>query len=57
MNKLGVHAFVWEHGWSREQPTRAINRTATIRRRRTFIVVISRHLSFSFDGALIGGHR
>ena len=28
MNKLGVHAFVWEHGWSREQATRAINRTA-----------------------------
>ena len=28
MNKLGVHAFVWEHGWSKEQATRAINRTA-----------------------------
>ncbi len=28
MNKLGVHAFVWEHGWTREQATRAINRTA-----------------------------
>ena len=28
MNKLGVHAFVWEHGWSREQATRAINKTA-----------------------------
>jgi D-psicose/D-tagatose/L-ribulose 3-epimerase len=28
MNKLGVHAFVWEHGWSREQATRAINRSA-----------------------------
>lgn len=28
MNKLGVHAFVWEHGWSREQATRAINQTA-----------------------------
>lgn len=28
MNKLGVHAFVWEHGWSKEQATRAINKTA-----------------------------
>jgi D-psicose/D-tagatose/L-ribulose 3-epimerase len=28
MNKLGVHAFVWEHGWSKEQATRAINRSA-----------------------------
>ena len=28
MNKLGVHAYVWEHGWSREQATRAISRTA-----------------------------
>lgn len=28
VNKLGVHAFVWEHGWSREQATRAINQTA-----------------------------
>lgn len=28
MNKLGVHAFVWEHGWSREQATRAINKSA-----------------------------
>ena len=28
MNKLGVHAFVWEHGWSREQATRAINQSA-----------------------------
>ena len=27
-NKLGVHAFVWEHGWSKEQATRAINQTA-----------------------------
>jgi D-psicose/D-tagatose/L-ribulose 3-epimerase len=30
MNKLGVHSFVWEHGWSREQATRAINRTAEV---------------------------
>ena len=28
MNKLGVHAFVWEHGWSHEQATRAIEQTA-----------------------------
>lgn len=28
MNKLGVHAFVWEKGWDREQSTRAIARTA-----------------------------
>lgn len=28
MNKLGVHAFVWEHGWSKEQATRAINKSA-----------------------------
>lgn len=28
MNKLGVHAFVWEHGWSHEQATRAISKTA-----------------------------
>ena len=27
-NKLGVHAFVWEHGWSHEQATRAIEQTA-----------------------------
>ncbi|MFT3974799.1 MAG: sugar phosphate isomerase/epimerase family protein [Amaricoccus sp.] len=27
-NKLGVHAFVWEHGWSKEQATSAINQTA-----------------------------
>ena len=27
-NKLGVHAFVWEHGWSKEQATRAINQSA-----------------------------
>ncbi len=28
MNKLGVHAFVWEKGWNREQSARAIARTA-----------------------------
>jgi D-psicose/D-tagatose/L-ribulose 3-epimerase len=28
MNKLGVHSFVWEHGWSKEQATRAINKSA-----------------------------
>ena len=28
MNKLGVHALVWEHGWSKEQATRAINKSA-----------------------------
>lgn len=28
MNKLGVHAFVWEHGWSKEQAKRAINKSA-----------------------------
>ncbi|MBB5221510.1 D-psicose/D-tagatose/L-ribulose 3-epimerase [Amaricoccus macauensis] len=27
-NKLGVHSFVWEHGWSRDQATSAINQTA-----------------------------
>jgi D-psicose/D-tagatose/L-ribulose 3-epimerase len=27
-NKLGVHSFFWEHGWSREQATRAINKSA-----------------------------
>ena len=28
MNKLGVHAFVWEKGWSRDECARAIARTA-----------------------------
>ncbi len=28
MNKLGVHAFVWEKGWSREESKRAIARSA-----------------------------
>ena len=28
MNKLGVHAFVWEKGWSREECARAIGKTA-----------------------------
>jgi D-psicose/D-tagatose/L-ribulose 3-epimerase len=28
MNKLGIHSFVWEHGWSKEQATRAINNSA-----------------------------
>ena len=28
MNKLGVHAFVWEKGWNREQSARAIARSA-----------------------------
>ena len=30
MNKLGVHAFVWEKGWSRDEAARAIARTAEI---------------------------
>ena len=30
MNKLGVHAFVWEPGWSHEQCARAIARTAEV---------------------------
>lgn len=30
MNKLGVHAFVWEKGWSREEASRAIARTAEV---------------------------
>jgi D-psicose/D-tagatose/L-ribulose 3-epimerase len=30
MNKLGVHGFVWEKGWSHEECTRAIARTAEI---------------------------
>lgn len=30
MNKLGVHAFVWEKGWSNEECARAIGRTAEV---------------------------
>lgn len=30
MNKLGVHAFVWEKGWSRDEAARAIARTAEV---------------------------
>ncbi len=30
MNKLGVHAFVWEKGWSREECARAIAKTAEV---------------------------
>ena len=30
MNKLGVHAFVWEKGGSREECTRAVARTAEV---------------------------
>ena len=30
MNKLGVHAFVWERGWSRDEAARAIARTAEV---------------------------
>ena len=30
MNKLGVHAFVWEKGWSHEECARAIGRTAEV---------------------------
>ncbi|MCX5514018.1 epimerase [Kaistia algarum] len=30
MNKLGVHALVWEAGWSHEECTRAIARTAEV---------------------------
>jgi len=30
MNKLGVHAFVWEKGWSHEECTRAVARTAEV---------------------------
>ena len=30
MNKLGVHAFVWERGWSRDEAARAIARTAAV---------------------------
>ena len=49
MNKLGVHAFVWEHGWSKEQATRAINKTAEAGF--VFIEVPSRHPS-SIDPAV-----
>ena len=30
MNKLGVHAFVWEKGWSRDEAARAISATAEV---------------------------
>ena len=30
MNKLGVHAFVWEKGWSHDECARAIGRTAEV---------------------------
>lgn len=30
MNKLGVHAFVWEKGWSNEECARAIGNTAEV---------------------------
>ena len=30
MNKLGVHAFVWEKGWSRDECARAIGKTAEV---------------------------
>ena len=30
MNKLGVHAFVWEKGWSRDECARAIAKTAEV---------------------------
>src|SRR3954465_15564829 len=30
MNKLGVHALVWEGGWSHEEAARAIGRTAEL---------------------------
>ncbi|MGI3900288.1 MAG: sugar phosphate isomerase/epimerase family protein [Janthinobacterium lividum] len=30
MNKLGVHAFVWERGWNRDEAERAIARTAEV---------------------------
>jgi D-psicose/D-tagatose/L-ribulose 3-epimerase len=30
MNKLGVHALVWEKGWSHEECTRAVARTAEV---------------------------
>ena len=30
MNKLGVHAFVWEKGWSHEECARAVGRTAEV---------------------------
>lgn len=30
MNKLGVHAYVWEHGWSEDQAARAIAKSAEV---------------------------
>lgn len=30
MNKLGVHAFVWEKGWSHDECARAVARTAEV---------------------------
>lgn len=30
MNKLGVHAFVWEKGWSKEECARAVGNSAAI---------------------------
>ncbi|WP_152044790.1 sugar phosphate isomerase/epimerase family protein [Aureimonas psammosilenae] len=30
MNKLGVHAFVWEKGWSQDEAARAIDRSAAV---------------------------
>ncbi len=30
MNKLGVHAFVWEKGWSKDECARAIGKTAEV---------------------------
>jgi D-psicose/D-tagatose/L-ribulose 3-epimerase len=30
MNKLGVHAFVWEKGWSHDECSRAVARTAEV---------------------------
>ena len=30
MNKLGVHALVWEAGWSHDECSRAIAKTAEV---------------------------
>ena len=30
MNKLGVHALVWEKGWSHDECARAVARTAEV---------------------------
>jgi D-psicose/D-tagatose/L-ribulose 3-epimerase len=30
MNKLGVHAFVWEKGWRHDECARAVARTAEV---------------------------